>query len=265
MSSEERVALIIGAATGIGRSAALLFADNGIKVAIADNNDKDGESTVREITNLGKEAIFIHADVSSVNDLEQSVTTTVNTYGKLDIFWYNAGIFLQGHIDLVTEKDFDTQITINLKGALFGTKYAIREMRKNNGNNKGCILYTSSMVGLRPNPYEPTYALPYVIAKTGLIALMRSLVEPLAKDNIRINCLCPGPVKTPQWIAGLSRVAELENITEEAAEKRKLARIPLGKAVTMNDISNAALFLTSDKSRMINGIAFPIDGGYTAL
>ena len=147
-------------------------------------------------------------------------------------------------------------------GAVFGTKFAIREMRKVGG---GCVLFTSSMVALRPNPYEPTYPLPYILAKAGLVMLMRSLVEPLAKDNIRVNCICPGPVKTPQWVAGLAKAAEIEGISEDEVAKRKIARIPLGRVTTMEEVADAALFLASDKASLVSGVAFPVDGGYTAL
>jgi NAD(P)-dependent dehydrogenase (short-subunit alcohol dehydrogenase family) len=262
MVSQEKVALIVGAATGIGNYAAKKLALNGVKVVIADINDQDGAETVEEIIKLGQQAAFVHTDVCSVDELEHAVNFTVETYGKIDIYWYNAGVIIQGHIDLVNETGFDKQMAVNLKGALFGTKFAIRELRRTGG---GCILYTGSMVGLKPNPYEPAYSLPYMLSKSCLVMLMRSLVEFLAKDNIRINCICPGPVQTPRWTADLSKAAALENISADEVAERKAARIPLAKVIAMEDVANAALFLVSEKASMINGVVLPVDGGYAAL
>ncbi len=257
-----KVAIITGAAAGIGQTAARLFAQEGAKVVIADINDRDGEETARGIREQGNEAVFVRADVVSVNDMEHLVQMAVATYGRLDIFWYNAGIFIQGHIDLVEEENFDKQMATNLKGAVFGTKFAIREMRKVGG---GCVLFTSSMVGLKPNPYEPSFSLPYNVAKASLVMLMRCLVEPLAEDNIRVNCICPGPVKTPQWVAGLATAAQMEGISQDEVLKRKVARIPLGRAITMEEIANVAIFLASDKASAISGVALAVDGGFAAI
>jgi NAD(P)-dependent dehydrogenase (short-subunit alcohol dehydrogenase family) len=262
MISQGKVALIVGAASGIGKYATMKFAKHGIKVVIADINNSDGEAAVEEIRKLGKQAAFVHADVCSVHELELAVNFTIATYGKIDIYWYNAGVITPGHIDLIHETDFDKQMAVNLKGALFGTKFAIREMRK---AREGCILYTSSMVGLKPNPYEPTYSLAYMLSKSCLVMLMRTLVELLAKDHIRINCICPGPVQTPRWTADLSKAAVLENIGADEVAERKLSRIPLAKVITLEDVANAALFLVSEEASMINGVALPVDGGYAAL
>lgn len=139
-----KVAIITGAATGIGQNGAHVFALEGAKVVIADINDKNGEETAKGIREQGNEATFVHTDVTSVSNIECMVKTTVGTYGQLDIFWHNAGGILPGHIDLVEEADYDREMAIELKGAIFGTKFAIREMRKIGG---GCILFTSSMLG----------------------------------------------------------------------------------------------------------------------
>ncbi len=257
-----KVAIITGAATGIGQNGAHVFAREGAKVVIADINDKNGEETAKGIREQGNEATFVHTDVTSVSDIEGMVKTTVGIYGQLDIFWHNAGGILPGHIDLVEEADYDREMAIELKGAIFGTKFAIREMRKIGG---GCILFTSSMLGLRPNPYWPSFSLTYGIAKASQVMLVRCLTEPLARDNIRINCICPGPVQTPGAEARHVKVAEIEGISREEELKRRIGRIPLGRAVTMDEVADAALFLVSDKASAITGVALAVDGGFAAL
>lgn len=130
MLLQEKVTIITGAANGIGQAGARLFGKEGAKVVIADINDKEGEETAKGIREQGSDAIFVNTDVCSVRDLENMVKKAVETYGRLDIFWHNAGIFLEGHIDLVEEEKFDKELQTNLKVAVFGTKFAIREMRK---------------------------------------------------------------------------------------------------------------------------------------
>ncbi len=262
MLLQDKVAIITGAASGIGQTAARRFAQEGAKVVIADINDPDGEATAQGIREQGNEATFVHTDVVSVSDLENMVKTAVRTYGRLDILWHNAGIFIEGHIDLVEEQNFDKQMAISLKGGVFGTKFAIREMRKVGG---GCVLFTSSMVGLRPSPYTLTYSLPHGLAKASLVMLARYLVEPLAKDNIRVNCICPGPVRTPQWEAGMAKVAKMEGISQDEVLKRRIERIPLARTITMEEIANVALFLVSDKAAAITGVALAVDGGFAAI
>lgn len=257
-----KVAIITGAATGIGQTGARLFAQEGAKVVIADINDKDGEGTAKGIREQGNEATFVHADVVLVSDLENMVKTTIEAYGRLDVLWHNAGIFIEGHIDRIEEENFDKQMAISLKGGVFGTKFAIREMRKVGG---GCVLFTSSMVGLKPNPYAPAYSLTHGLVKASLVMLARCLVEPLAKDNIRVNCICPGPVRSPQWDAGLVKEAEIEGISPEDVLKRRIERIPLGRAITMEEVANVALFLASDKALSITGVALAADGGFAAI
>lgn len=257
-----KVTIITGGSEGIGQVSARLFAQEGAKVVIADINDKHGEGTAKEIRDKGGEASFIHTDVCSVRNLEDMVKKAVETYGRLDIFWHNAGFLYEGHIDLVEEEGFDKEMNIYLKGAVFGTKFAIREMRKVGG---GCILYTSSMVGLRPTPYTPSYALAHMLGKAAQVMLARALVEVLAKDKIRVNCICPGPVRTERWDAGLAKAAEKDGITPEEVLRRRISRIPLGRAITMEEVAKVALFLVSDWASPITGVSLACDGGFSAV
>ena len=239
-----KIALITGAATGIGRTGARLFAQEGAKVIVADLNDTEGEKTVNEIKGEGNEAAFIHVDLSSVSEIEQMVKTAAKTYGHLNIFWHNAGVYFKGHIEVIKEEKYDKEMAIGLRAGVFGTKFVIPVMRQAGG---GCILYTSSMVGLRPTPYMPGYSLTHGIEKAGLVMLMRCVTESLAKYNIRVNCICPGPVETEQYY------------------KAGVERLPIKRTITEEEIANAAVFLVSDKASGITGVAFPVDGGFTAV
>lgn len=257
-----KVALITGAATGIGRTGARLFAQEGAKVIIADINDKEGEKTVNEIRRQGNEAAFIHADLSSVSEIERMVKTAAETYDHLNIFWHNAGVFFPGHIEVIKEENYDREIVIGLKAGIFGTKFVIPVMRQAGG---GCILYTSSMVGLRPTPYMPGYSLTHSIEKAGLVMLMRCVTEPLARYNIRVNCICPGPVETELWKTGQALQAKASGIDPEEYYKAGKERLPIKRTITEEEIANAAAFLVSDKATGVTGVAFPVDGGFTAI
>jgi len=262
MLLRDKVALITGAATGIGRTGVYLFAQEGAKVIVADLNAKEGEKTVNKVRSSGREAAYIHVDLSSVSEIERMVKTAAEIYGRLDIFWHNAGVYFEGHIEVIEEENYDKEMSIGLKGAVFGTKFVIPVMRKTNG---GSILYTSSMVGLRPTPYASGYSLTHMIEKSGIVMLMRAVTEPLAKYNIRVNCICPGPVATDKWKTGQILQAEASGVSPKEYENSSVERIPLKRTITEEEIANAAIFLVSDKASGVTGVAFPIDGGFSAL
>jgi NAD(P)-dependent dehydrogenase (short-subunit alcohol dehydrogenase family) len=258
----KKVALITGSATGIGRAGARHFARNGAKIIVADFNDADGEKTVHEIKGEGGEATFLHVDLGSVIEIERMIMTGADIYGRLDIFWHNAGVYFPGHIEVIEEKHYDSEMAIGLKAGVFGTKFVIPVMRK---QGAGCILYTSSMVGLRPNKYMPRYSLTHGIEKAGLVMLMRCVCEPLARYNIRVNCICPGPVETEKWKRDGLLQAKAAGVDPEAYYKSKVARLPINRTLTEEEIADAALFLVSDKASGVTGAAFPVDGGYSAI
>jgi len=148
MKLEGKVAVITGAATGIGRATARLFAKEGAKVVIADIKDKESKETVEMIKEVGGEAIFCRTNVAVVSELEKMIKITVDTYDRLDIFYHNAGMAGPGYLENTTEEAYDLSMAVNLKAGYFGAKYAVPEMRKANG---GCILFTSSGSGTRPS------------------------------------------------------------------------------------------------------------------
>jgi len=252
MKLEGRVALITGAATGIGRATAILFAKEGAKVVIADINDEEANETVKIIREAGGEAVFTRVDVARVTELEKMIKTAVETYGRLDIFYHNAGVAGPAGLELTTEEAYDRAMAINLKAGFFGAKYAVPEIRKAGG---GCMLFTSSGLGLRPSPKSPTYS----VTKAGIVMLVRALAASLAEDNIRVNAICPGPILTTQLfqdVLSWNSSADHDEFARAAVENRMMKR-----PGTVEEMAAAALFLVSPESSYITGIALAVDGG----
>ena len=252
MKLDGKVALITGAATGIGRAAAILFAREGAKVAIADINEKDALETVRTIEKDGGAAFFVRADLVKVADIENMVQATVARYGRLDIFYHNAGIAGPGRIEFTTEEAYDQTLDIHLKAGFFGAKFAAPEIKKAGG---GSILFTASGLGLRPSRESPVYS----ISKAGLLMLTRALAVALAKDGIRVNAVCPGPIATtPLWQGVLARNPE---IIPDAYTRMNMEVRPIKRLGTPEEMARAALFLALPENSYITGVGLPVDGG----
>jgi NAD(P)-dependent dehydrogenase (short-subunit alcohol dehydrogenase family) len=252
MKLEGKVALITGAATGIGRATALLFAKEGARVAIADINRKDADETVQKIKRDGGEAFFAYTDLRKMTDIEKMVRTTVATYGKLHIFYHNAGVAGPGRIELTTEEAYDQIMDIHVKAGFFGAKFAAPEIKKSGG---GSILFTGSGLGLRPSSQSPAYS----VSKAALLMLTRALAVSLAKDGIRVNAVCPGPISTtPLWQGVLARNPEI--VPEEYTQMNIQVR-PIKRMGTPEEMAQAALFLVSPEASYITGVALPVDGG----
>ena len=247
-----KVALITGAASGMGRAGALLFAQEGANVAVVDINDKMGEETVKQIRGTGGEACYINSDVSVVAELEKMVQQTAKSFGRLDIFWHNAGDAGPGVIERTTEEAFDRALALHIKGGFFGAKYAIPEIKRAGG---GAVLFTGSVSGLRASRGSPTYS----VAKAGLVMLTKCLALYFAMDKIRVNCICPGVVQTPLWPSFISRDPDL--VVPEVLERTALQMTPMGRFAMPEEIAQAALFLVSDAASYITGAIVPVDGG----
>lgn len=253
-----KVAVITGSTAGIGRVGAIAFAQEGAKVIISGRSRQRGQEVVGTIKGQGGEASFVPADMLAVTAIEQLIKKAVDTYGRLDIFWHNAGIVGPDNIKDITEDTYDNMMTVHLKAGVFGAKFAVPELRKAGG---GAILFTSSVAGLKQSSYSMTYSL----AKTGLIMLTRKLAVDLAKDNIRVNCICPGRVQTEMRVSIAEQKAQAMGISPEEWVKRDIQRIPMGRFITEEEVADAALFLVSDKASAITGVALPIDGGFLAV
>ncbi|MFZ2411422.1 MAG: 3-oxoacyl-ACP reductase FabG [Candidatus Methanoperedens sp.] len=242
MRLENKVTVITGAGSGIGKETALLFAKEGAKVVVADMNEKAGEETVEEIKKNG-EGFFVKLDVSNREQAKQMVKLTLEKYGKIDVLINNAGIVQDAFLSKMTEEQWDKVIDVNLKG-VFNCSQAVVEVMMNQGN--GVIINTSSIVGLNGNVGQVNYA----ATKAGLIGMTKTLAKELGKKGIRVNAVAPGFIATPMT----SNVPE--KILEMMKEKTPLRR--LGEA---KDIANAYLYLASDEANFVNGAVLSVDGG----
>ena len=251
MRLQDKVALITGASSGIGRETALLFAQEGAKVVAVDVNDDGGNATVNEINNNGGTAVYVHADVSVAADCENMVRMAEESFGKLDILFNNAGIMHSQDDDAIaTEEDvWDLTMNINLKGVFLGCKYGIPALRRAGG---GSIINTASFVSILG---AATPQLAYTASKGGVLSMTRELAVIHARENIRVNALCPGPLRTELLMKFLN--------TEEK-KQRRLVHVPMGRFGEATEMAQAALYLASDESSYVTGTDFMVDGGITA-
>jgi NAD(P)-dependent dehydrogenase (short-subunit alcohol dehydrogenase family) len=252
-----KVAVITGSTSGIGRAGAIAFAREGASVVVSGRNKERGGEVMETIKKQGGQAHFVAADMMNLGDIERLVKETVAAFGRLDIFWHNAGIMGPDDIETLSQERYDEMMTVHLKAAVFGVQAALPQLRKSGG----AILFTSSVAGLK----QASYSLTYSLAKTGLVMLTRKLAVDLAKDKIRVNCLCPGRVQTGTRPELSQKRAKELGITPEEWEKRDKKRIPLGRFITENEVAEAALFLVSEKASGITGVALPVDGGFLAV
>ena len=248
-----KVAIITGAGSGMGKAAALLFASEGAKIVVVDIHEGHGQGAADEVRKAGGQATFVRADTGKEADLKNMVDQTVKAFGRVDIFWHNAGIAGAGAIELTTEEDFDRQIAIHVKGGFFGAKHVLPHMKKDGG---GVILFTSSASGVKASPASPSYS----IAKAGLQILAQCIALANGKYNIRANAICPGPVQTPLWPSFVGRNPDV--ISPADLEKAFLGKVPMGRMIQPEEIARAALFLCSDDASMITGALLPVDGGF---
>ena len=251
MRLENKVALITGAGSGIGRETALLFAKEGARVVVVDVNDSAGEAVVGEVRSAGGEAVYFHADVSKAAEAEGMIRAAETSFGRLDVLFNNAGISHPKDDDAVAteEEVWDLTMNINLKGVFLGCKYGIPALRRAGG---GSIINTASFVAVLG---AATPQLAYTASKGGVLAMTRELATIHARENIRVNALCPGPLRTELLMKYLD--------TEEKRQRR-LVHIPMGRFGEAREIAKAVLFLASDESSFTTGATFLVDGGITA-
>jgi NAD(P)-dependent dehydrogenase (short-subunit alcohol dehydrogenase family) len=248
---EGKVALITGAANGLGRQTALRFVREGASVVVADVNDEAGLDVVAQVEKLGGRGLYIQADVSRDADCAAMVAAAEAEFGALHVLFNNAGI---SHIDdddaIHTEESvWDLTMAVNLKGVFLGCKYGIPALRRAGG---GSIINMASFVALLG---AATPQLAYTASKGGVLAMSRELAVVHAREGIRINALCPGPQYTEMLMKYLD--------TEEKLQRR-LVHVPMGRFGEAEEIANAALYLASDESSYVTGTSFSVDGGVTA-
>ena len=243
-----KVAIITGAAQGIGKGTAKLFAKEGARVAVIDINDVEGERTVKEIQADGGEAFFLHCDVGVEDEIVNMVMTTVSRYGRIDILFNNAYYNKLGTVVELSSDEWDRSINVMLKAVFLGCKYAIPEMIKNGG---GSIISTASVHGILAAAGHAVYE----SSKAAVINLMREVAVDFGHQGVRANSICPG------WIITERGQERVDNNPEEVRRAEQL--YPANRPGYPIDIANGALFLASDESSFVTGHALVIDGGLT--
>jgi NAD(P)-dependent dehydrogenase (short-subunit alcohol dehydrogenase family) len=245
-----KVALITGAGSGIGRTTALLFSEEEATVVVADKDVHKGVETVQMIKQRGGESSFIAVDVTIADDVKNMINETVDRYGRIDILFNNAGIEgTMANTENCSEDNWDQVISIDLKGVFLCMKYAITAMLNRGG---GVIINSSSVGGIVGLPLMPAYC----AAKGGVIQLTKTTALEYARRNIRVNCICPGVIQTPltdRLING-----------KEATRNYLLDLHPMYRLGTQEEVAKAVLFLASTDSSFVTGVAFSIDGGVVA-
>lgn len=249
MNFKDKVVLITGAGSGIGRKTAIMFAERGAKVAVNDISEERGKETVEMIKSNGGEAIFILGDISISSEAERIVKETIGTFGRLDILVNNAGIVLAGKVENTSEEDFDKTMAINVKGPFLLSKFAVQQMKKQGG---GVIVNVSSEAGLKGIPDRFAYS----VSKGALISLTKSIAIDYAKENIRANCVCPGTTYTQGLAERLKKLPNPDEVLRQMAERR-----PLGRLGREEEIAFAILFAACDEAAYMTGSIINIDGG----
>ena len=246
-----KVALVTGGASGIGRATAILFAQEGAKVAVVDVDESGGEETVRQIQDAGGGAMFVKADVASASEVEAAVVRTVGDYGRLDWAFNNAGVrsddlALTGDYE---EEEWDRVVGTNIKSVFLCMKYELRHMV---GQRKGAIVNTASIHGLVGTGHGISA---YVASKHGIVGLTKATALEYADKGIRVNAVCPGHVDTP-LIGHLVR--------DPAWLSQTTTQYPMRRIGSAEEIARGVLWLCSDAASFVTGHALPLDGGFLA-
>lgn len=247
-----KTAVITGAASGIGRATAILFAREGAMVVVSDINTTTGEELAAEIKRDGGAAIFVRTDVTKSQDVAELMEASEKAYGKIDILFNNAGISHQCPVTELEEADWDKVLNTNLKSVFLGCKYVLPKMQKNGG---GAIINCASILGHVGFPETPAYN----ASKGGVVMLTKNVAIDYAAYNIRVNAVCPGYVITPLILGQVAGADNPEEITRKVTAQHVMGRLGLPE-----EIAPAVLFLASDDSRFITGSALMVDGGFTA-
>jgi len=253
MLLDGKVALITGAGSGIGRASALRFAQEGAKVMVADLRPESAERTAAEIEKGGRSAKCVAVDVRVAAEVENMIGETVRAFGRLDVLFNNAGVYVGKNVVETTEEEWDWVVDVCMKGVFFGCKYAIPQMIKQGG---GVIINTASGAGIEGVPNLGAYQ----AAKGGVVIMSKGIALDFARNKIRCVSICPGVIETPIF----------ENCTGAPAGSSKMVwertgnLHPIGRNGAPEEVAALAAFLASDQASFITGVAVPIDGGFSA-
>ena len=255
MDFSGKIALVTGAGGGIGRATSLAFSRSGARLVLVDRDQAAGEATLGAIRQQGGDGKFVAADVTRGADVAAYVKVTLDTYGRIDCFFNNAGI--EGKVAHTAEYDedaFDQVIAVNVKGVFLGLRHVLPVMLQ---QKRGAIVNTASVAGLVATPGMPAY----VASKHAVIGLTKTAAGEVARQGIRVNAVCPGPVDT-RMIHSLE--AQLNPADPASVGRRYQSAIPIGRYVTPDEIANTVLFLCSDLASAITGAQYVVDGARTA-
>src|SRR4051812_4919364 len=251
MRLQDKVTIITGGASGMGRVAARMFAEEGAKVVVADVTAEAAQSVVDEVKAAGGQAVAVVADVSKEPDAKRMIDEAIAAFGRVDVLYNNAGIMPEADHSVIdtSVEDWDRVMAVNVRGVFLGCKYAIPKMVE---QGSGSIINISSFVALMgcSNPQDA-----YTASKGAVLALTKSLAVQFAPKGVRTNAICPGPVETPLLMDWL--------VKDEEAKRIRLARNPTGRFGKPEEIVYMAMYLASDESRWTNGAAMVVDGGIT--
>jgi len=252
MRLKDKVALVTGGTSGIGEATALLFAKEGAEVAVTGRDRGRGQAVLKRIKELGDEGIFVSADVSVAGDCRRAVEKTVDTFGRLDILFNNAGVFYPHTAIECSEKEWDEQIDVNLKGTFLMSKFVLPVMI---AQGRGVIINNASGWGI----VGGDRAVAYCASKGGVVLMTKAMAIDHGAQGIRVNCVCPGDVQTPMLPSDAKmRGLKWDEYIAGCAQR------PLGRVGTAEEIAKAVLFLACDDSSFMTGAALVVDGGGTA-
>lgn len=247
----DKVCLVTGASSGIGKATALSFAKEGAMVVVSDVNIEEGQNVVNQILKMKEKAIFIKCDIGNKDEVENMINITLKEFGKLDCAVNSAGI--AGSVSLPTHEYPDDgwlrQIQINLTGTFYCIKYQLGAMLKNNGGNIVCVSSAAGLVGQPEN-------VPYSASKHGIVGIVKTTAIEYATKNIRVNAICPTAIETPMLMHGRRNLAENPEAREAAINLQRMKR--MGQP---EEVADVALWMCSDQSTFITGQAMAVDGG----
>jgi NAD(P)-dependent dehydrogenase (short-subunit alcohol dehydrogenase family) len=251
MELSNKIALITGAGSGIGRASSLKLASNGAKVVLVDFNKETGEETLNLVKEQGGEGIFVQADVSNTEDVKNYVNKAVETYGRIDVFFNNAGIIQKfAPFTSVEESEFDRIMDVNVKGIFLGMKYVLQVMEK---QGHGSVLNTASTAGIRAEHSVAVYS----ASKHAVIGLTKGAALEYANKGIRINALCPGGVQTSLTASVTEQFEKGGYVPEELPNMR------MGRYAAPEELAEMVVYLASEKASYMTGSTVVVDGGLT--